>query len=70
VLIYLGLGDKFRELLSVSPMDMDVGDDLILGWDWISSYDLRHLYADGRVSLPRSSSSPCSPRAPARQHAR
>ena len=21
-------------------MDMDVGDDLILGWDWISSHDL------------------------------
>ena len=32
-------------------MDMDVGDDLILGWDWISSHDLRHLYVDGRVSL-------------------
>ena len=51
VLIYLGLGDRFRESLSVSPMDMDVGDDLILGWDWISSHDLRHLYTDGRVSL-------------------
>ncbi len=51
MLIYLqvGLGDnlkfKFRESMSVSPMDMDVGDDLILGWDWtrISSHDLRHL---------------------------
>ena len=32
-------------------MDMDVGDDLILGWDWISSHDLRHLYAAGTVSL-------------------
>jgi hypothetical protein len=51
VMIYLGLGDKFRESMSVSPMDMDLGDDLILGWDWISSHDLRHLYADGRVSL-------------------
>jgi hypothetical protein len=35
--------DKFRESMSVSPMDMDMGDDLILGWDWISSHDLRHL---------------------------
>ena len=35
----------------MSPMDMDVGDDLILGWYWISSHDLRHLYADGRVHL-------------------
>ena len=36
----------------MSPMDMDVGDDLILGWDWISSHDLRHLYVDGRVGRP------------------
>ena len=32
-------------------MDMDVGDDLILGWDWISSHDLRHLFQEGRVDL-------------------
>ena len=51
VLLHLVFGDTFREELSVSPMDMDVGDDLILGWDWISSHDLRHLYVDGRVSL-------------------
>jgi len=49
VLIHLSLGDTFRESLSVSPMDMDVGADLILGWDWISSHDLHHLYADGHV---------------------
>ena len=51
VLMYLALGDTFREVLPASPMEMDVGDDLILGWDWISSHDLRHLYVDGRVSL-------------------
>ena len=51
VLIHLSLGDSFRESLSVSPMDMDVGADLILGWDWISSHDLHHLYADGQVRL-------------------
>ena len=33
VLIHLSMGDTFRESLSISPMDMDVGDDLILGWD-------------------------------------
>ena len=71
VLIYLGLGDKFRESLSVSPMDMDVGDDLLLGWDWISSHDLSMpTAASASGPGPRSSSSPCSPRAPARQHAR
>ena len=51
VLIHLCLGDTFRESMSVSPMDMDVGDDLILGWDWISSHDLRHLFVAGQVSL-------------------
>jgi hypothetical protein len=35
------------------PMDMDVGDDLILGWDWISesSHDLQHLFQAGQVDL-------------------
>ncbi len=49
VLVHLSLGATFRESLSVSPMDMDVGANLILGWDWISSHDLRLLYADGQV---------------------
>ena len=51
VLIHLCLGDSFRESLSISPMDMDVGDDLILGWDWISSHDLGHLFQTGKVDL-------------------
>ena len=29
MLAHLGLGDTFREALSVSPMDMDVGEDPI-----------------------------------------
>ncbi len=49
--IHLGLGDTLRESLSVSPMNMDVGADLLLGWDWISRHDLHHLYADGQVRL-------------------
>jgi hypothetical protein len=59
VRIHLGLGDTFRESLSVSPMDMDVGDDLILGWDWISSHDLQHLFQAGQVGL-RSGRRSCS----------
>ena len=51
MLANLGLDDTFRETLSVSPMDMDVCDDLILGWDCISSRDLRLLYVDGSVSI-------------------
>ena len=31
VQIFLSLGDGLRESLFVSPMDMDVGDDMILG---------------------------------------
>jgi hypothetical protein len=37
--------------MSISPMDMDVGDDLILGWDWISSHDLHNLFQAGQVGL-------------------
>ena len=51
VLVHLCLGEVFRESLSISPMDMDVGDDLILGWDWISSHNLQHLFQAGRVDL-------------------
>ena len=57
VLVHLSLGDAFRESLSISPMEMDVGDDLILGWDWISSHNLQHLYQAGQVDL-RSGSGP------------
>jgi hypothetical protein len=51
VLVHLCLGESFRESMSISPMDMDVGDDLILGWDWISSHDLGHLFQAGKVDL-------------------
>ena len=40
--------------MSVSRMDMDVGDDLILGSDWISSHDLQHdlhPFQPGQVDL-------------------
>ena len=50
-MIHLCLGDSFRESMSIFPMDMDVGDDLILGWDWISSHDLRNLFQAGQVGL-------------------
>ena len=51
VLIHLCLGDTFRESMLVSPMDMDVGDDLILGLEWILSHDLRQLFVAGQISL-------------------
>ena len=51
VLLHLCLGESCRESMSISPMEMDVGADLILGWDWISSHDLCHLFEEGRVAL-------------------
>ena len=51
VLLHLCLGDTCRESMSISPMEMDVGADVILGWDWISSHDLCHLFEEGRVDL-------------------
>jgi hypothetical protein len=49
--VHLRLGNAFHESLSILPMDMDVGDDLILGWNWISSHDLHYLYRTGHVDL-------------------
>ena len=51
VLLHLCLGDSCRESMSISPMEMDVGADLILGWDWISSHDLCHLFKEGQVGF-------------------
>ena len=51
MLVNLCLADTFCEVLSVSPMDMDVCDDLILGWDWISSRALHNFHVDGHCSL-------------------
>ncbi len=45
-------GDVFRGSLSISPMAMDVGADLLPGWDWISSRDLRLTKAAGEKSCP------------------
>ena len=49
VLAHLCIGDTFRESMSMSPMELHVGTELILGWDWISSHKLEHLYPDGRA---------------------
>jgi hypothetical protein len=37
--------------MSILPMDMDVGGDLILGWDCIPSHDLHNLFQAGQVGL-------------------
>ena len=40
--------------MSILPMEMDVGAYVILGWDWISSHDLYHLFRERLVGLPES----------------
>ena len=49
VRVYLALGDTLREAISMSPLALEGGVDLILGWDWIVSHDLRKLYALGEM---------------------
>ena len=51
VLVHLCIGDKIRESMSMLPMELHVGTELILGWDWISSHKLEHLYPDGRAQV-------------------
>ena len=40
VQVYLVLGDTLREAISMSPLVLEGGVDLILGWDWIVSHYL------------------------------
>ena len=46
----LGADGTLRELIDMSPLDLGPGLDIILGWDWISSHDLRFLYPIGTVA--------------------
>ena len=49
VRVYLVLGDTLREAISMSPLVLEGGVDIILGWDWIVSHDLHKLYALGEM---------------------
>ena len=57
VAVHLALGSDppLRELIDMSPLPLGSGLDIILGWDWISSHDLRFLYPQGAVA----GSGPC-----------
>jgi hypothetical protein len=52
VVVHLALGDgePLREVIAMSPLDLGPELDIILGWDWLSSHDLRFLYPQGCVS--------------------
>ena len=45
----LGTGTPLCEIIDMSPLALGPGLDIILGWDWISSHDLRFLYPQGAV---------------------
>jgi len=50
VSLSLGTTAAVREVIDMSPLDLGSGLDVILGWDWISSHDLRFLYPQGSVT--------------------
>ncbi len=45
----LGTGTPLCEIIDMSPLALGPGLDINLGWDWISSHDLRFLYHQGAV---------------------
>ena len=51
VVVHLALGtaEPLREVITMSPLDLGPELDIILGWDWISSHDLRFLCPQGGV---------------------
>ena len=51
VVVHLALGaaEPLREVITMSPLDLGPELNIILGWDWISSHDLRFLYPQGGV---------------------
>ncbi len=46
----LGSDVPLQELIDMSTLDLGLGLDVILGWEWISSHDLRFLYPSGAVA--------------------
>ena len=48
-MVYMALGDTLREAISMSPLELEGGVDIILGWDWIVSHDLKKLYSLGEM---------------------
>ena len=50
VSLALGTTAAIREVIDMSPLDLGAGLDVILGWDWISSHDLRFLYPQGSIT--------------------
>ena len=49
VVVHLALdaAEPLREVIPMSPLDLGPELNIILGWDWISSHDLRFLYTQG-----------------------
>ena len=53
VVVHLALWEAerpLREAIGMTPLDLGPDLDIVLGWDCISSRDLRFLYPQGRVT--------------------
>jgi hypothetical protein len=37
--------------MSISPMDLHVGTDMVLGWDWILNSNLAQFYRQGHMQI-------------------
>ena len=48
-MVYMALGYTLREAISMLPLELEGGVDIILGWDWIISHDLKKLYSFGEM---------------------
>ena len=48
-MVYMALCDTLREAISMSPLELEGGVDIILGWDWIVLHDLKKLYSLGEM---------------------
>ena len=49
VRLALGAAKPLREVITMSPLELEPEIDIIPGWDWLCNPDLRFLYPQGVV---------------------
>ena len=48
-MVYMALSDTLQEAISMLPLELEGGVDIILGWDWIILHYLKKLYSLGEM---------------------